>query len=126
MATGLPGNCPLLFPKDSDIVPATSKNQPGAIMTLTKENLVQSLYDQCGFSKHQSRALVETVFEMVKKSLVSGDDVLISGFGKFYVKNKSQRKGRNPATGEDLTLDARRVVTFKSSRVLRDKINSEG
>jgi integration host factor subunit alpha len=109
------------------MVPATSKNQPGAIMTLTKENLVQTLYDQCGFSKHQSRALVETVFEMVKKSLESGDDdVLISGFGKFSVKNKSQRRGRNPATGEDLTLDARRVVTFKISRVLRDKINGEG
>jgi len=92
-------------------------------MTLTKENLVQTLYDQCGFSKHQSRGLVETVFEMVKKSLESGDDVLISGFGKFSVKNKSQRRGRNPATGEDLTLDARRIVMFKSSTILRDKLN---
>ena len=95
-------------------------------MTLTKENLIQTLYDQSGFSKHQSRALVETVFEMVKQSLESGDDVLISGFGKFCVKKKSPRKGRNPATGEDLTLDARRVVVFKSSTVLRDKVNGAG
>ena len=92
-------------------------------MTLTKENLVQTLYDQSGFSKHQSKALVETVFGMVKKSLESGDDVLISGFGKFSVKKKSPRRGRNPATGEDLTLDARRIVMFKSSTILRDKLN---
>jgi integration host factor subunit alpha len=105
------------------MVPAIPKNQPGAIMTLTKENLVQTLYDQSGFSKHQSKALVETVFEMVKKSLESGDDVLISGFGKFSVKKKSPRRGRNPATGEDLTLDARRIVMFKSSTILRDKLN---
>ena len=92
-------------------------------MTLTKENLVQTLYDQSGFSKHQSKALVETVFEMVKKSLESWDDVLISGFGKFSVRKKSPRRGRNPATGEDLTLDARRIVMFKSSTILRDKLN---
>ena len=92
-------------------------------MTLTKENLVQTLYDQSGFSKHQAKALVETVFEMVKKSLESGDDVLISGFGKFSVRKKSPRRGRNPATGEDLTLDARRIVMFKSSTILRDKLN---
>ena len=95
-------------------------------MTLTKENLVQTLYDQSGFSKHQSKVLVETVFEMVRKSLESGDDVLISGFGKFCVKKKSPRRGRNPATGEALTLDARRIVMFKSSTVLRDKINGGG
>ena len=95
-------------------------------MTLTKEKLVQTLYDQSGFSKHQSRALVEAIFEMVKKSLESGDDVLISGFGKFSVKTKSPRRGRNPATGEDLTLGARRIVMFRSSPVLRDKINGKG
>jgi len=95
-------------------------------MTLTKENLVQTLYDQSGFSKHQSKVLVETVFEMVRKSLESGDDVLISGFGKFCVKKKSPRRGRNPATGEALTLVARRIVMFKSSTVLRDKINGGG
>jgi integration host factor subunit alpha len=68
-------------------------------MTLVKENLIQSLYNQCGFSKHQSRALVDNVFELIKKSLESGDDVLISGFGKFMVKKKAQRRGetRRPA-----------------------------
>ena len=91
--------------------------------TLTKENLIQRLYDHSGFSKHQSRAVVESVFELVKKALEAGDDVLISGFGKFCVKKKSPRRGRNPATGEDLTLDARTVVTFKCSAILRDKIN---
>jgi len=83
-------------------------------MTLTKENLVQSLYDQCGFSKQQS------------KVLESGDDVLISGFGKFCVRKKAPRRGRNPVSGGDLTLDARTVVTFKCSGVLRDKMGAEG
>jgi integration host factor subunit alpha len=89
-------------------------------MTLVKNDLIESLYNQCGLSKHQSRALVDNVFELIKKSLESGDDVLISGFGKFIVREKAQRRGRNPATGGDLTLDARRVVVFKSSGVLRD------
>ena len=95
-------------------------------MTLTKENLIQSLYDQVGLSKQQSRALVDNVFELIKKALESGEDVLISGFGKFIVREKAQRKGKNPATGRDLQLDARRVVTFKSSGVLRKKMGEEG
>jgi integration host factor subunit alpha len=95
-------------------------------MTLVKNDLIESLYNQCGLSKHQSRALVDNVFELIKKSLESGDDVLISGFGKFIVKEKAQRRGRNPATGGDLTLDARRVVVFKSSGVLRKKLDEEG
>ena len=95
-------------------------------MSLTKENLIQTLYDQAGLSKQQSKAMVEDIFEMIKKALESGDDVLISGFGKFFVKKKSPRRGRNPATGGDLTLDARRVVNFKWSPILRDKINGAG
>jgi len=95
-------------------------------MTLTKENLIQTLYDQAGFSKHQSRAVVETVFELVKKALESGDDVLISGFGKFSIKKKAPRKGRNPATGEDLPLDARSVITFRCSPVMRERVNGKG
>jgi integration host factor subunit alpha len=94
------------------------------LMTLVKENLVQSLYDQAGLSKQQSKALVDNVFELIKKSLESGDDVLISGFGKFMVKEKAQRKGRNPETGDDLTIEARKVVNFRCSPVLRDKINA--
>ena len=75
-------------------------------MTLTKDNLIQTLYDQAGFSKQPARTTVETVFELVKKTLESGEDVLISGFGKFSVRKKAPRKGRNPATGEDLPLGA--------------------
>jgi integration host factor subunit alpha len=94
-------------------------------MTLKKENLIESMYNQCGFSKPKSRAVVETLFELIKKSLESGDDVLISGFGKFYVRKKSTRRGRNPATGEDLILGGRTVVGFRCSPVLRDKVNGE-
>ena len=95
-------------------------------MTLTKENLIQSLYDQVGLSKQQSKALVDNIFEHIKKSLESGEDVLISGFGKFSVRSKAPRRGRNPSTGEDLTLNARRVVMFKCSAVLRKKMSGEG
>jgi len=95
-------------------------------MTLVKENLIQTLYDQAGLSKQQSKVLIEAIFEHIKKSLESGEDVLISGFGKFSVKKKAPRKGRNPATGGDLILDARKVVTFKCSPVLKERINGEG
>jgi integration host factor subunit alpha len=95
-------------------------------MTLVKDNLIQSLYDRCGFSKQTSKALVETTFGLVKNALESGDDVMISGFGKFSARKKATRKGRNPVTGEDLILDARTVITFKCSGVLRDKINGKG
>jgi integration host factor subunit alpha len=73
-------------------------------MTLIKDDLIRALYDQAGFSKHKARTTVETVFELVKKALESGEDVLISGFGKFIVRKKDARRGRNPATGEDLTF----------------------
>jgi integration host factor subunit alpha len=95
-------------------------------MTLTKDNLIQSLYDQAGFSKQKARTTIETVFELVKKELESGDDVLVSGFGKFIVRKKEARRGRNPQTGQDLTLDPRRVITFKCSAVMRDRINGKG
>jgi integration host factor subunit alpha len=67
--------------------------------------------------------MIETLLELVKFTLASGEDVLISGFGKFCVNEKRQRKGRNPATNEDMILASRRVVTFKCSGLLRDKIN---
>jgi len=95
-------------------------------MTLQKDNLTQSLYDQCGLSKQKSIALVETVFELIKKTLESGDDVQISGFGKFSARRKAPRKGRNPATGQDLPLDARTVVTFKCSPRMKERINGKG
>jgi integration host factor subunit alpha len=95
-------------------------------MTLTKDQLIESIGNRLGISKFESSRIVESVLETVKTSLSNGDDVLISGFGKFSVKKKAPRKGRNPATGEDLTLDQRRVITFKCSTVMRERINGGG
>ncbi len=92
-------------------------------MTLTKAHIVEALADQNGYAKKQSVNTVETLLEIIKKTLESGEDVLISGFGRFCVKEKRKRRGRNPATGEDMMLEPRRVVTFKCSGRLRDKIN---
>lgn len=92
-------------------------------MALTKHAIVEQLQDQLGFPKNQSVDITESLFELIKSSLESGEDVLVSGFGKFCVKEKAERKGRNPATGEDLMLKPRRVVTFKWSGKLRDKVN---
>jgi len=95
-------------------------------VTFTKEHIIGSIQNQPGTSKSESSRLVESVLEIFKTALVNGEDVLISGFGKFIVKGKAARRGRNPHTGEDLTLDARRVIRFKCSALLRDKINGKG
>jgi integration host factor subunit alpha len=92
-------------------------------MTLTKAKIVDAIADQIGYTKHQSSVMIETLLELIKKALESGDDVLISGFGKFCVKEKGKRRGRNPATGKDMILEPRKVVTFRSSRRLREKNN---
>ena len=92
-------------------------------MTLTKSRIVESLNERIGLSKQQSSHAVETLLELMKKTLESGEDVLISGFGKFCAKEKGQRLGRNPATDEEMTLKARRVVTFKCSAKLREAVN---
>ncbi|OIP92951.1 MAG: integration host factor subunit alpha [Syntrophobacteraceae bacterium CG2_30_61_12] len=92
-------------------------------MTLTKAHIVENLFNQNVFTKTESAQIVETLFELIKQSLASGDDVLISGFGKFSVKGKNQRRGRNPQTGDPIILSPRRVVTFKCSGVLRERIN---
>lgn len=92
-------------------------------MALTKEKIIDSIYNQVGLSKSHSRIVVERLLEIMKRSLENGEDILISGFGKFVVKEKSARRGRNPQTTEDLQLRARRVVVFKTSGVLRNKIN---
>ena len=92
-------------------------------MALTKDDIVKALADGTGYPRNQSVELIETLLELIKSALASGDDLLISGFGKFCVKTKLERRGRNPATGEDLMLEARKVVTFKCSGKLRDKIN---
>ena len=92
-------------------------------MALTKVHIINAIAEQNGFTKKQSTETVETTLEIIKSSLAAGEDVLISGFGKFCVKGKRERRGRNPATGEDMMLAPRRVVTFKCSGKLRDKIN---
>ncbi len=91
-------------------------------MALTKSDIVASIHD-LGLTKKKSVEVIERLLEIIKRSLESSEDVLISGFGKFCVKDKAKRKGRNPATGEDLMLRGRRVVTFKCSGKLRHKID---
>jgi integration host factor subunit alpha len=92
-------------------------------MTLTKAQIIERISDNDGFTKKKSIEIVETMVDIIKNTLESGEDVLISGFGKFCVKEKHARRGRNPATGEDMTLEERKVVTFKCSAKLRDMIN---
>jgi integration host factor subunit alpha len=92
-------------------------------MTLTKADIIAAIAEQNGYTKNKSIETVEALLEIIKRSLESGEDVLISGFGKFRIKEKAERKGRNPATGNDLMLRPRKVVTFKWSGKLRDRIN---
>jgi len=92
-------------------------------MALTKETMINDVYNDVGLSKNKSRSVVENLFEIIKGALVKEEDVLISGFGKFLVRNKKERRGRNPQTTEDLQLRARKVVVFKASGVIRKNIN---
>jgi integration host factor subunit alpha len=94
----------------------------GTTMALTKSDIVAAVHE-LGFTKKKSVDVIESMLEIIKKALETSEDVLISGFGKFCVKQKSKRRGRNPATGQDLILRGRRVVTFKCSGKLRNKIN---
>jgi integration host factor subunit alpha len=91
-------------------------------MALTKNDLVAKVYD-LGFSKINATDAIESLLDIIKNTLAAGDDVLVSGFGKFCVKAKKPRRGRNPATGQDLMLRERKVVTFKCSGKLRQKVN---
>ena len=93
-------------------------------MALTKAEIIDTVADHNGYSKKEATDKVETLLEIIKRTLASGEDVLVSGFGKFCVNEKAQRRGRNPATGDDMMLRSRRVVTFKCSGKLRNKINS--
>jgi integration host factor subunit alpha len=94
-------------------------------MALTKKDIVDRMQSELGFLRNKSVEITESLLELIKASLESGDDVLVSGFGKFCVKEKKARKGRNPATGEDLMLKPRRVVTFKWSGKLREKVDGK-
>ena len=94
-------------------------------MTLTKAHIIESIYNSTDLSRPQATRTVEAILEIIKRTLESGEDVLISRFGKFYVKEKKQRRGRNPQTGNDLKLGPRRVVTFQCSPVLKEKMNGK-
>jgi integration host factor subunit alpha len=92
-------------------------------MAITKADIADSLSKELGMTKNRSFDVVETVLDLIKKNLAEGEDVLISGFGKFCVKDKKQRKGRNPQSGAEMTLAPRRVVTFRCSGKLKDKLS---
>jgi integration host factor subunit alpha len=94
-------------------------------MTLTKIHIVEAIAQRNGSTKIASAEMVETILETIKKTLASGEDVLVSGFGKFYVLEKTERMGRNPATSETYVIRPRRVFRFRCSGKLRDKINSQ-
>ena len=91
-------------------------------MTLTKNRIFEEV-SNLGFTYKRAQEISETLLGIIKDTLQSGEDVLISGFGKFCVKHKKKRRGRNPATGQDLVLSERKVVTFRPSAILREKIN---
>jgi integration host factor subunit alpha len=94
-------------------------------LTLTKAQIVESVQELTGYPRNRSSEIVETLLEIIKKTLASGEDVLVSNFGKFCIKEKRERKGRNPATGDDLMLEPRKVVTFTCSGKLRNRVNGQ-
>ena len=95
-------------------------------MSVTKSDIINSIQENLGYPVRTSSRLVESVLETIKATLAGGEDVLISGFGKFCVNQKAARRGRNPATGKELILQTRRVATFKCSTVLKERVNEKG
>ncbi len=93
--------------------------------TLTKAHIIDAVAEANGYTRNKSFEIIEILLERIKAALESGDDVLISSFGKFCVKKKDERRGRNPATGKDMVLRPRKVVTFRCSGVLREKLNKK-
>ncbi len=91
---------------------------------MTKADLVSSIYERVGYSKKESARIVESVFDIIKETLERGDKIKISGFGNFVVREKRARIGRNPQTNEEITIAARRVLTFKPSQVLRNALKN--
>jgi len=91
--------------------------------TLTKADIISAIQTANGYSLNKSTDITKILLEIIKRTLESGEDVLISGFGKFQIRSKRERRGRNPATDEDMILSARRVVTFKCSGRVRDRLN---
>lgn len=91
---------------------------------MTKADIIESIFEKVGFSKKDATDVVELLFEAIKDSLEKGDNVKISGFGNFMIRQKRARRGRNPQTGSDMTITARRVLTFKPSQILKDAVNT--
>lgn len=92
--------------------------------TLTRADITEAVYEEVGLSRNESASLVETVLDEVADSLTSGENVKISSFGSFLVRQKNGRVGRNPKTGEEVPIDPRRVIVFRPSQVMKDKINA--
>ena len=93
-------------------------------MTITKDSLVEMIHNEVGLNKGEAKELIECFFEQIKKSLENGNDIKLSGFGNFILRNKAPRPGRNPKTGEEVTISERRVVTFKSGLKLKSKLEA--
>lgn len=91
---------------------------------MTKADIVEQIYEKVGFSKKESAELVERVFGLIKETLENGEKIKIAGFGNFVVKEKADRRGRNPQTGDEIIISARRILTFKPSQVLKSSINT--
>jgi integration host factor subunit alpha len=112
--------------KDSDSDEAGGrKGREVSRSTMTKADIVEKVYSKIGFSKKEASELVEMVFGTLKDVLHKGDKVKISGFGNFVVREKNERVGRNPQTGEQIKISARRVLTFRPSQVLKAMLNGE-
>ncbi len=90
---------------------------------MTKVDIISSVYEKVGFSKKEAVRVVETIFDIIKGSLERGEKIKISGFGNFVVRNKRTRRGRNPQTGDDIEISARKILTFKPSQVLKNELN---
>ncbi len=91
---------------------------------MTKADIVETIYEKIGFSRKESAEIVDLVFDLIKDTLENGEKIKISGFGNFIIREKRSRKGRNPQTGEEIQISARRVLTFKPSQVLRKALNT--
>ena len=91
-------------------------------MTITKDSLVEMVHNEIGLNKREAKELIESFFEQIKKSLEEGNDIKLSGFGNFNLRDKASRPGRTPKTGEEVTISSRRVVTFKSGLKLKSKL----
>lgn len=92
---------------------------------MTKADIIEQIYEKVGFSKKESAEIVELVFDLIKETLENGEKIKISGFGNFVVRSKRPRIGRNPQTGEEIEISARKVLTFRPSQVLKNALNHE-